>query len=202
MKVDLEPEGLRERKKRATYDSLIDSAQRLVAERGLDAVTVEEVCAEAGVSTRTFFNYFDSKDDAVLGIQPWELDQELVEIFRAGGPTGVLGTDLQALVAGMTSLPVPGRARVAAGFALARAEPRLFERQIAWFEQHRLTMIGLVSHRLGTPTDAPRAEMIAMLVLTLSRATIHYWQAAGAQGDALESLPDVFADAREIFSGP
>jgi AcrR family transcriptional regulator len=57
--------GLRERKKQATRDALSWAALSLAVERGLDTVLVEDIASAAGVSPRTFNNYFSSKYEAI-----------------------------------------------------------------------------------------------------------------------------------------
>jgi AcrR family transcriptional regulator len=57
--------GLRERKKQETRDALSWAALRLAVERGLNEVLVEDIAAAAGVSARTFNNYFSSKAEAI-----------------------------------------------------------------------------------------------------------------------------------------
>jgi AcrR family transcriptional regulator len=63
-----EPSGLRERKKAATRHALGVAAMRLAMERGLDNVLVEDIAEAAGVSARTFNNYFASKYEAICAL--------------------------------------------------------------------------------------------------------------------------------------
>ena len=58
--------GLRERKRQQTRQALISAATRLFEEKGYDETTVAEITAAAGVSTKTFFNYFASKDEVLF----------------------------------------------------------------------------------------------------------------------------------------
>ncbi len=58
--------GLRERKRQQTRQALISAAMRLFEEKGYDETTVAEIAVGAGVSTKTFFNYFASKDEVLF----------------------------------------------------------------------------------------------------------------------------------------
>lgn len=79
------PCGRREHNRRRTRRGIEDAALELMAARGFDAVTVEDVCAAAEVSRRTFFNYFESKDEVVLGRGLLIFDEADAERFRAAG---------------------------------------------------------------------------------------------------------------------
>ena len=58
--------GLRERKRQQTRRDLISAAMRLFEGKGYEQTTVAEIAAAAGVSTKTFFNYFASKDEVLF----------------------------------------------------------------------------------------------------------------------------------------
>jgi AcrR family transcriptional regulator len=74
--------GLRERKKLGTRWALSDAALELALERGLDNVTRDDIANRAGVSLRTFNNYFTGKYEAVAFRQIDRTRQSLAA-FRA-----------------------------------------------------------------------------------------------------------------------
>src|SRR3984893_8808021 len=59
-------EGLRERKKRLMRQQLSDVATQMFMERGFDAVRVTELAEACGVSEKTVFNYFPTKESLIL----------------------------------------------------------------------------------------------------------------------------------------
>ena len=73
--------GLRDRKKQQTRQALIDAAMRLYRQRGFDGVTVAEIAREANVAPRTFFGYFETKEDVFLGRGDDRLER-LVQAIR------------------------------------------------------------------------------------------------------------------------
>ncbi|MFE2107020.1 TetR family transcriptional regulator [Kitasatospora sp. NPDC059463] len=58
--------SLAQRKRQLVVDELTEAAFRLLTAQGFDAVTVDEIAADAGVSKRTFFRYFASKEDVIV----------------------------------------------------------------------------------------------------------------------------------------
>ena len=74
--------GLRVRKKRQPREALSWAALRLAVERGLGEVLVEDIAAEAGVSPRTFNNYFSSKAEAIIWRHAERL-RHIADLLRA-----------------------------------------------------------------------------------------------------------------------
>lgn len=75
------PPTLRARKKAETWSAIHEAAAALAVRHGVEGTTVEAVAAAAGVSPRTFFNYFPAKEDAILGMRAPSLDPELLDGF-------------------------------------------------------------------------------------------------------------------------
>jgi AcrR family transcriptional regulator len=89
--------GLRERKKLDTRRALSDAALELAFERGLDALTREDIAARAGVSLRTFNNYFTNKFEAVAYRQVERMQLSL-DLFRQRPDSEPLWTAIETAV--------------------------------------------------------------------------------------------------------
>jgi AcrR family transcriptional regulator len=79
-----EKTGLRDRKRRETRARLEEAAVTLVLRDGLEQTTIGTISELADVSPRTFFNYFDSKDSAIMGLRHLEITDETVADYVAG----------------------------------------------------------------------------------------------------------------------
>src|SRR2546429_8613576 len=75
--------GLRERKKQATRKALRDAALRLALEHGADNVRVDDIAEAAGVSPRTYNNYFSSREQAIVAAITAERDLRVATALRA-----------------------------------------------------------------------------------------------------------------------
>lgn len=69
---------------RALRRRMVVEARRSTVEHGLHGFTIEQLCETVGVSRRTFFNHFASKEDVVLGIE-LHADVEAIDAYAAGG---------------------------------------------------------------------------------------------------------------------
>ncbi|MFG3099232.1 TetR/AcrR family transcriptional regulator [Streptomyces sp. NPDC048182] len=80
------PPGLRERKKQATRDALREAALRLALERGPDGVRVEDIAEAAGVSPRTYNNYFASREQAIVSAVTADREARVAAAVAARAP--------------------------------------------------------------------------------------------------------------------
>src|SRR2546427_104330 len=107
--------GLRERKKADTRSAIARAALHLAIERGPDAVTVDAIAAAADVSPRTVFNYFGTKEEAILGFDPdrsLELGRAVIERPSRESPLAALRAVFIEIATGVPEAAEMSRARV------------------------------------------------------------------------------------------
>jgi AcrR family transcriptional regulator len=159
--------GLRERRRVQTRREITRAALDLVLERGLADVTVEDIADAAGVSPRTFFNYFPSKKSAVIpGPEP--PTPEAVERFVADRGGSVLD-GLVALLAEAVGSWSDVRQQIDRVQRAVRAYPELvpvLQERIAEFEA---ALVDAVARRLDVAPDDERPRVAAAVAGTLLR---------------------------------
>ena len=149
---------------------LVDAAWRCVAHRGFQSLTVDDVCAEAGVSKGAFYTYFDQKQELLLAL----LDDEAAEL-RA------LMLELeQAHVSGVERLRRSARAMVERGENPARLQiradmwaemssnPAVREKWAAVVGERRAVLKGWIEESIGAGELAPiPANALAAILLSM-----------------------------------
>ena len=172
--------GLREQKRTATRSALARATLRLAAEHGWSTVTVEQVCEEAGVSRRTFFNYFPSKEDALLDRDGRGLPEELAEPFVAAGadaprgPSGLSAGLVDDLVAVMGAMAerLPDRHLFDDLQRAIDKDPRVLVVLRDVGQRSMDDLAALVARREGVTADDPRVQAVSGLVAVLGHRSI------------------------------
>ncbi|MEV6129165.1 TetR family transcriptional regulator [Streptomyces violaceusniger] len=141
--------GLRERKKRATRAALVEAAVRLAAEHGAEHVTVEAISAAAGVSPRTFFNYFDCRDDVFVMIGAESSARVRRAVLEAPPGLSPLEALREAMAAELAEVKEQHRLWKLYGVVL-RKSPRLLVRALGVHAADELALAEALAQRTGT----------------------------------------------------
>lgn len=182
---------LRQRRKLETTRLIHETAVQLARQGGVDGVTVEAICAAAGISQRTFFNYFPFKE-AVFVFPPPPLPLQAQAQFLAA--QGELLADLIDLLEAQ-AVEMSGTRWVGPLMReISQAYPRLMPLQMAEFEKFEAELKRLVAQRLHAETDDPRVLALAGFAIGTSRIVLQRWMDDPAADvparlrEALESL--------------
>jgi AcrR family transcriptional regulator len=198
MSTTAEP-GLRERKKAATRLALHEAAVRLAVEHGPDRITVEAVADEAGVSRRTFSNYFGSKEEALM-YGDFRRIHRLLEMVRERpvdeSPWTALTAAAGRFVAELGDLDPQWVAQA----RLMRNHPTLLAAQVRTFAGVERELAAEVAARSGDQDPGGvRARLTAATFLVALRVSLHVWleRSPGARLGAL--VDEALAEARRGF---
>ncbi|GAA4488997.1 TetR family transcriptional regulator [Rhodococcus olei] len=177
--------GLRDQKKAATRAALSDAAIRLARQAGIEGVTAEAIASEAGVSTRTFHNYFASKEDAVL--HRFETDvTSWVARLRDRPADEPIWDSLEAVVLAIALDPVRDLESLSAEMALIETSPALLARKLQL--EGRVTRIlgEAIAARTGTDIGTDLyPNLLQMAVGAACKSAIELWM----QGDSGDDTP-------------
>jgi AcrR family transcriptional regulator len=197
-------EGLRARKKRETQAALAWAAVRLAVERGFANVPIEDIAAAAGVSARTFSNYFSSKAEAIVARHAERLRTIAAEL-RERPPDETLWAAIRAAVIGefkeQWPLAGPGQAWID-GVKLMVAEPTVqaeFLRQSHIAEQD---IAAAIADRIGGVADALYPQLAAAAVGTVIRVSLERWQGSPQSLGLPEVLEDAFDRMASLRDAP
>ena len=168
----------RESRKAQTRADLVRHARRLTAAHGLSGFTIEELSELAGVSRRTFFNYFATKESAVLGARPVEQLEEALAEFAYSPPAGDALPELliEFLVAQFEASGM-AREEITDFLAAVDREPRLLADLLkdSSEDEDRLTRAIAVREHLDPQDPAARAAAMFSIMI-LRRSGFEYFQ--------------------------
>ena len=186
---------LRERKKLRTRRALADAALRLFAERGFEAITLEELADEAEVSKSTFSRIFPAKEAAGIEAEAelWSAYLAALAERKLSGP--VLGELHQALAATVAGLDQGWDERFIATRRLIIAEPALLRYMEHYRAQVKEQMAATLSGKLGLDPEDIRPHVLAELSMTALRLSGRPWVYRNGQGGRaalLDGLADAF----------
>jgi AcrR family transcriptional regulator len=191
-------------------------ALQLVAERGFAHITVEDIAAAADVSTRTFFNYFPSKESAVIGADPDKIariQQKLLDRPIDEPPLVALRAvlvDYAATIAEELDDLGEGRESWFRRFCVVREDPDLLGAYVAHIAEIERRIVETLAFRLGTdPSSDPYPALIAATVLAAVRVAGLHWSTNDGSdslsrltGAAIDSLAAGLVDASAFALPP
>ena len=169
-------EGLRERKKRLMRQQLSDTATQMFLERGFDAVRVAEIAGACGVSEKTVFNYFPTKESLILD----RLEATVASLRTGLAEPGVSPVEaalriLDGELGAMTSWladqddPVQASAAIRRFGALIQATPSLRAHQSDMMDQFTTVAAAILAERAGLSAADPEPLIAATALLGLWR---------------------------------
>jgi AcrR family transcriptional regulator len=167
-------EGLRERKKREMRRQLSSTATEMFLERGFDAVRVAEIAAACGVSEKTVFNYFPTKESLLL--DRFDATMSTVGPALSEPGTAVVAATVQVLEAELDDLtswwrgqpdPVTAGRELRRFRALIRSTASLRTHQRDMQDRLIATAAAALAIRLQVSAEDPRPRIAAIALLGL-----------------------------------
>ncbi|WNV88053.1 TetR/AcrR family transcriptional regulator [Umezawaea sp. Da 62-37] len=163
--------GLREQKKQATREALREAALRLALEVGPDNVRVDDIAEAAGVSPRTYNNYFSSREQAIVAAVTTERETRVAAaVIARPASVGLAEAVVEAIVEQYAGQPdgAPD------ALLLITTNPALRTAFVDSATTIEHPLADAISHRLGD-TDPQAARVLAASVAAAVRIALERW---------------------------
>ncbi|MEU9510372.1 TetR family transcriptional regulator [Micromonospora sp. NPDC048170] len=184
--------GRRDRKKRRTRAALAEAALRLVAERGLAQVTVEEISEAVDVSPRTFFNYFACKDDALVGDQVEDAKRVVARLAAVPPEVPVL-TALRTALDEVIDEVRAERELWCLRMEVVARNPALLPRLLAGNTEMERAIVEVVAARVGVDADHGYPALVTAVTGAALRTAMTRWAAQPERPDLADLVDEAFA---------
>lgn len=178
--------GLRERKKRERRRRIEEAAIDLFERDGFDATTIEQIAAAADIAPRTFFSYFDTKDDVVLADYADRLER-VIGVLSTRPPGEPAWTALRASFAAVSADFAAEAEGLARRFAIITGNPSVQARSLQLQAGWEAALSVHLADRLDVPIDSPEPSLLAATAVAVLRSSVQHWLAH----DRATSLPDL-----------
>lgn len=179
------PQGLRERKKLKTRESIQREAMRLIEKQGYDKTTIEQIAAAVEVSPSTFFNYFPSKEDVVLYDAYDPMIGKLLLERPAGEPLSVA---IRHVLEEMAGIFERDRDIILARARLWIVEPSLRARLWEELEKGQTFMSELIAHRSGREADDFEIRVTVMVIIMAAMEAMREWVRHDGKGSFVATV--------------
>ncbi|GAA0266095.1 TetR family transcriptional regulator [Actinomadura nitritigenes] len=193
--------SLRERKKVATRRALSRAAALLAVERGVEGVTIEAIADAAGVSPRTFHNYFPGKEEAIVAPLT-DGAQAVIDALRAR-PAGEPIWDALREVVREALLPTDTRDETIALLRVVKRNPALVGKQLCGLGEMQRQIAEVVAARTGTHAGRDLyPHLLAGAAGVAMRTAVDLWVDGRSGADLPELIDSAFAQLRAGLPGP
>ena len=201
--------GLRERKRLATRRALQNAVLELATEGGYEKVTIEEITAAVDVSPRTFFNYFASKEEAIVGDFPRLTDLGAATHFLADDRGTSVLAGLGVLFVETAEALAVDRVASQRRRVLLRKHPALFEKHMVSLHLFEDELAELVRQRLSiddaelarNPVDlTEQAQLLAEIGLAAMRFAYRGWIETEDPQPLADRIRDAFSKLGTVLT--
>ncbi|UXH77125.1 TetR/AcrR family transcriptional regulator [Roseateles amylovorans] len=169
---DASSEGLRARKRRETRIRIAETALRLFLSDGFDGTTLDVIAEASGISRRTFFSYFKSKDDILLFWQDAHWRAIYDDVLKTSPDASPLQAVRDIMVKHMARYTTE---EMVAIDTLMRSSPTLMSRKQAFYGEQEQALFGKLCEVWRQPERRPALRLVAMVSMGAMRLTTQTW---------------------------